>query len=79
MLKDEDILSQLIYGARFLDIRIGYYATDTEPWWINHSFIRVHPLSVVLNDIKEFIDNTEEIVIVDFHHFPVGNKIGITL
>ncbi|KAK6625146.1 hypothetical protein RUM43_005437 [Polyplax serrata] len=70
--QDESILAQLIYGARYIDLRVGYYGANNEPWWANHGVVRIHPLRVVLKDIREFLKNTNEIVILDVQEFPVG-------
>lgn len=67
-------MNQLIYGARALDLRVGYYPTDSEVWWANHGVVRLRPLSQVLDDIILFVNMTKEFVILDFHHFPVGEK-----
>ncbi|KAK9498981.1 hypothetical protein O3M35_003508 [Rhynocoris fuscipes] len=67
--QDETVLEQLIHGARYLDFRIGYYKGT---WWLNHGVFQVQPLEHVLDDVKEFLDNTKEIVIIDIHAFPAG-------
>nr|ATU82927.1 secreted Phospholipase C-like protein [Pristhesancus plagipennis] len=67
--QDETILEQLIHGARYLDFRIGYYKGT---WWLNHGIFQVHPLEQVLEDVKEFMDKTKEIVVIDIHAFPAG-------
>lgn len=71
-LQDEDILGQLIYGARYLDIRVGYYATEEIQWWGSHGLVAVVPFQTVVEDVKTFLDNTDEIVIFDVQEFPVG-------
>ncbi|XP_043466497.1 PI-PLC X domain-containing protein 1-like [Leptopilina heterotoma] len=70
--QDEDILGQLIYGARYLDIRVGYYATEEIQWWGSHGLVAVVPFQTVVEDVKTFLDNTDEIVIFDVQEFPVG-------
>lgn len=70
--QDDDILSQLVHGIRYLDIRVGYYRSNEEKFWANHGISRIHPLSDILRQVKEFIDSTNEIVILDFQEFPVG-------
>ncbi|XP_075233049.1 PI-PLC X domain-containing protein 2-like [Lycorma delicatula] len=68
-----NVLNQLKWGARALDLRIGYYPTDLdEVWWCNHDFVKIRPLRQILQDVKTFLRNTQEIVILDFHNFPVG-------
>ena len=74
-LQDEDILGQLIYGARYLDIRVGYYASQEIEWWGSHGVVAVVPFQTVINDVKTFLNNTDEIVIFDVQEFPVGKSI----
>jgi hypothetical protein len=74
-LQEEDILSQLIHGVRYLDIRAAYYTDRDGVWWVNHGLIPVHPLQSVFDDVRTFLQNTNEIVILDFHEFPVGKDM----
>ncbi|XP_059086784.1 uncharacterized protein LOC131883348 [Tigriopus californicus] len=68
----EDVWNQLLYGIRYLDIRVGYYPHTPEKFWIVHNFVQVNPLYVVLQDVRKFLQSTKEILIVDFHRFPSG-------
>ncbi|XP_053996108.1 PI-PLC X domain-containing protein 1-like isoform X1 [Hylaeus anthracinus] len=71
--QDIDILGQLIHGARYLDIRVGHYPSTDEIWWTNHgAFYRSVSLKTVIDQVKQFLENTEEIVIFDLHEFPIG-------
>lgn len=70
--QDDDVLSQLIHGIRYLDMRVGYYRSNENKFWANHGISRLHPLSDVLRQVKEFVEATNEIVILDFQEFPVG-------
>lgn len=75
-----DILGQLIHGVRYLDIRLGHYPDDSEVWWTIHGpFYRSVPLRIVIDDVKNFLDNTEEIVIMDIREFAVGNAESLKL
>lgn len=76
--QDIDVLSQLIHGVRYLDIRVGYYPITKEVWWTNHGIYRSVPLQKVIDDVKTFLDNTEEIVIFDIQEFPVGFGKNLT-
>ncbi|XP_034941497.1 PI-PLC X domain-containing protein 1-like [Chelonus insularis] len=67
--QDRDIFDQLISGARYLDIRPAWY--DGE-YWVNHGTYKMQLLDNVIYDVKEFMENTEEIVILGFKQFPVG-------
>lgn len=81
--QDESILGQLIYGVRYIDLRVGFYSTKDVQWWANHGPVRMTPLHAVLSDIKAFLGNTNEIVILDIQNFPAGfgkdNKIHLRL
>lgn len=70
--QDDDIYSQLVHGIRYLDIRVGYYRSNDQKFWANHGISRLFPLSDILRQVKEFVDATNEIVILDFQEFPVG-------
>ncbi|XP_050461612.1 uncharacterized protein LOC126856794 isoform X1 [Cataglyphis hispanica] len=83
--QDRDVWTQLVHGIRYLDIRVGYYpsipngtALDEEGnhvnrFWVNHDVIRITPLSEILKDVRNFLDAARgEVVIMDFHRFPVG-------
>ncbi|KAL0275470.1 UNVERIFIED_CONTAM: hypothetical protein PYX00_003308 [Menopon gallinae] len=77
--QDQSIWNQLVYGIRFLDLRIGYYTQVKEKedlrFWINHDLLGVQPLIPVLRDIKRFAESSpEEVIVLDFHRFPVGFK-----
>lgn len=75
--QDESVWNQLIYGIRFLDLRLAY---DSEPKnkrhrvWIAHGMVRVDILLVdILEQILAFLLSThQEIVILDFHRFEEG-------
>ncbi|XP_043502845.1 PI-PLC X domain-containing protein 1-like [Polistes fuscatus] len=77
--QDIDVLAQLIYGVRYLDIRVGYYPRTNEIWWGNHGIIRLIPLIVIIEQVKLFLNNTEEIVIFDVQEFPVGFQQNISV
>ncbi|XP_050587359.1 PI-PLC X domain-containing protein 1-like [Bombus affinis] len=71
--QDLDILGQLIHGVRYLDIRVGRYRETNEIWWTNHGpLYRSVSLKTVIDQVKKFLDNTEEIVIIDIREFPIG-------
>ncbi|XP_057329984.1 PI-PLC X domain-containing protein 2-like [Microplitis mediator] len=67
--QDRSVLDQLISGARYLDIRPCIH--DNE-YWVCHGTFKMQPLDQILQDIKEFMKNTDEIVIVSFKEFPLG-------
>ncbi|XP_076287640.1 PI-PLC X domain-containing protein 1 [Lasioglossum baleicum] len=71
--QDIDILGQLIHGVRYLDVRVGHYPLSDDIWWTNHGpLYRSVPLRTVLDQVKQFLNNTEEIVIMDIREFPIG-------
>ena len=53
--QEEDVWSQLVYGVRYLDLRVGHYPDLAEPFWLNHNYARIHPLSVVVADLRDFL------------------------
>uniref|UniRef100_A0A8D8M707 PI-PLC X domain-containing protein 1 n=1 Tax=Cacopsylla melanoneura TaxID=428564 RepID=A0A8D8M707_9HEMI len=73
--QDEPVLNQLIFGIRSLDLRVSYYSVrnhDYDQLYINHGVRGVRPLREVVEQIKEFLEKTREILILDFHQFPIG-------
>jgi len=67
--QEEDLLHQLIWGVRFLDIRAGFYPTTDERFWLVHGIIKTHPMMEGINDVKEFLTNTREIVVWEINGF----------
>ncbi|XP_064465100.1 uncharacterized protein LOC135376517 [Ornithodoros turicata] len=68
--QEEDIFSQLVYGIRFLDIRVRAYNSD---FWVNREDIRGQiTVKELLRTVKSFVRATGEIVAVDFHRFIRG-------
>uniref|UniRef100_T1J6B6 Phosphatidylinositol-specific phospholipase C X domain-containing protein n=1 Tax=Strigamia maritima TaxID=126957 RepID=T1J6B6_STRMM len=70
--QDEDIFNQFVYGIRSFDLRIGSYPSKPDEFWVNHDKIRMYPFKIIVDDIKTVVESTKEIVILDFHRFPVG-------
>ncbi|KAG8235728.1 hypothetical protein J437_LFUL016363 [Ladona fulva] len=70
--QDLDIYAQLVYGIRYLDIRVGYYPSTPEQFWVNHDVSRLVPLRHVLQSVKQFLKRSPDPLILDFHRFPVG-------
>uniref|UniRef100_A0A182IVA7 Phosphatidylinositol-specific phospholipase C X domain-containing protein n=1 Tax=Anopheles atroparvus TaxID=41427 RepID=A0A182IVA7_ANOAO len=70
--QDDDIRSQLLQGVRYLDLRVGYYKNNAHQFWANHGISRMHPLVLVLEQIKRYALETREIIVVDVQEFPVG-------
>lgn len=68
-------MAQLLHGVRYLDIRVGNYRKpndDSHQFWVNHGIARQHPLSDVLRQVRDFVTQTNEIVIFDVQEFPIG-------
>lgn len=63
---------QLSHGTRYLDLKIGRYPDKEKKYYSNHGTTAVTPLENILNDVKSFLNDTQEIVILGFHEFPVG-------
>ncbi|KAJ6646894.1 Embryonic polarity protein dorsal, partial [Pseudolycoriella hygida] len=70
--QDDDIYGQLMHGVRYLDIRIGYYRASQPVFWVNHGITRQQSLTNVLQQVKDFVLETNEIVIFDVQEWPVG-------
>ncbi|CAG0920752.1 unnamed protein product [Notodromas monacha] len=71
--QEETLLSQLVHGVRFFDLRIGCYDTDSEfPFWINHDVLKINRFDVAMADLVSFVRNTNDVFFLDFHRFPVG-------
>ncbi|XP_031627031.1 PI-PLC X domain-containing protein 1 [Contarinia nasturtii] len=68
----DDITSQLHHGIRYLDIRVGYYRATDPQFWINHGISRQQPFINALHQVRDFVLETNEIVIFDVQEFPVG-------
>ncbi|KAK2588362.1 hypothetical protein KPH14_004376 [Odynerus spinipes] len=77
--QDIDVLAQLIHGVRYLDIRVGHYPGTKEIWWINHGIVQLIPFQNVIDQVKTFLDNTEEIVIFDVQEFPIGFQKNLSI
>lgn len=68
--QDETIFEQLVYGIRYLDLRVGYY----DKLWIVHDTYRM-PVTVdsAVQQVNRFLRiATKEIVILDFHRLVEG-------
>lgn len=74
--QDDDVRSQLMHGIRYLDIRIGHYRATQPPFWVNHGISRQQPLNEILTQVRDFVLETNELVIFDIQEFPVGNLFG---
>lgn len=70
--QDENFWQQLVFGARYMDVRIAYYPSTEEKLFINHGEIRIAPLQLYIDNVVEFMSQTEEIVIFDIHELSVG-------
>merc|ERR1719500_1978505 len=67
--QEEDLLHQLIWGVRFVDIRCGFYPTTEERFWLVHGIIKTHPMIEGIHDVKTFLQNTQEIVVWEINEF----------
>lgn len=64
-----------MHGVRYLDIRVGYYRATDPPFWVNHGISRQQPLMKILQQVRDFVMETNEIVIFDVQEFPVGKLL----
>ncbi|XP_030384337.1 PI-PLC X domain-containing protein 1 [Scaptodrosophila lebanonensis] len=75
--QDDDIRGQLMHGVRYLDIRVGYYRASHEKFFIYHGITKQRPLQEVINQVRDFVHETNEIVIFGLKEFPVGFGKGL--
>jgi hypothetical protein len=61
-----------MHGIRYLDVRVAYYPDTDEKFWVNHDKYRIAPLILLLRDVRRFVEETREILFLDFHSFPIG-------
>ncbi|CAG9860710.1 unnamed protein product [Phyllotreta striolata] len=74
--QDRSVWTQLVFGIRYLDFRIGYYGN--EGFYVNHDLVRVTKVRPLLQDIRKFLQLApKEIVILDFHRFPYPTNFTI--
>ncbi|KAL1430046.1 hypothetical protein MTO96_015527 [Rhipicephalus appendiculatus] len=68
--QEETILNQLLYGIRSLDLRVQESRGE---FWITHDLIKGQ-LTVrdVLRQVRQFVQETGEPVLLDFHRFTTG-------
>lgn len=65
--QDETLWQQLVLGARYLDMRIGYYENREGKLYVVHAEVVIAPLQDYLDDVVKFMNQTQEIVIFDIH------------
>ncbi|XP_055386146.1 PI-PLC X domain-containing protein DDB_G0269228-like [Condylostylus longicornis] len=70
--QDDNIKSQLMHGIRYLDIRMGYYAFTKDKFFMVHGITKQRPLKEALEQLKNFVIETNEIVIFDVRKFELG-------
>lgn len=76
--QEEDVWNQLVYGNRALDIRVGHASIEgsapdpSRDFWVYHETVKMKPLRTIVRDVRDFVIGTREVVILDFHRFPVG-------
>ncbi|CAL8118844.1 unnamed protein product [Orchesella dallaii] len=70
--QEDSIYDQLVHGIRYLDVRVAHYPSTPEKFWVNHDKYRIRPLITLLEDVKRFVEETKEIIFLDFHGFPIG-------
>lgn len=61
-----------MHGVRYLDIRIGYYRGAETQFWVQHGISRQQPLDKIMRQVRDFVMETNELVIFDVQEFPVG-------
>lgn len=73
--QDRSVWNQLVFGIRYLDIRVGYIPDGG--FYIYHDHVRVTKIEPILQEIKKFVELApQEIIIVDFHRFPFPSNFS---
>lgn len=74
--QEESIFNQLVYGIRYLDLRVGHSRVKQRPeeFWIYHDIFRTDvSVEEVFEQVARFLELTShEIIVMDFHRFTVG-------
>ncbi|KAG0717644.1 PI-PLC X domain-containing protein 3 [Chionoecetes opilio] len=70
--QDESLWQVLLFGARYLDMRISYYNNTQDKFYVNHGEIIIAPLRRYVDDVVKFMYQTDEIVIFDIHELVHG-------
>ncbi|KAK0169384.1 hypothetical protein PV327_011607, partial [Microctonus hyperodae] len=61
-------------GARYFDLRPGKH---NDEYWIYHGDFLMTPLQQTIDDVKQFMNNTQEIVLLHFKEFPHGKRASM--
>ena len=74
--QDESVFNQLAHGIRYLDLRVMYTVHKNVSFWMAHDILQLPwTLEQILLQVKEFLQATaKEVVILDFHRFPLGKR-----
>ncbi|KAJ6642033.1 hypothetical protein Bhyg_06979 [Pseudolycoriella hygida] len=72
-----DVWTQLVLGIRYLDISLGFNAkhddrrNQANKFWVVNDNLFITPISYILEDVKKFVLLSQELVIIEFHQFPI--------
>lgn len=75
--QDDDIWSQLIHGIRYFDIRLHYKHSNNPSHanvFISQGTSISNQISSLIDDVKRFIADTHEIIVLDFKNFTSSFK-----
>jgi len=67
--QEENLLNQMMWGVRFMDIRVGHYPYTEERFWLVHDIIKTHPMKEGIEDVKTFLRNTREVIVWENNNF----------
>lgn len=68
--QEEPIINQLYYGIRSLDLRVQEKRGE---FWTTHDLVRGQvTVRDVLQQVRQFVEDTGEPVLLDFHRFTTG-------
>lgn len=74
--QDLSIYEQLLYGIRYFDLRANWDGSD---FYIYHGPIRGVKLSIVLEDVKKYMEHQyKELIILKFSHYNEFDKATYT-
>ncbi|XP_066250278.1 PI-PLC X domain-containing protein 1-like [Euwallacea similis] len=76
--QDQSVWRQLVYGIRYLDLRIGFVPEGG--FYIYHDHVKVTKIEPILEEIRKFAELApQEVIFVDFHRFPFPTNFSRAL
>lgn len=66
-------MCECVLSFRYND-DVGTTNNQSIKFWIVNDNLFITPISDILKDIRLFVAVSDEIVIIDFHKFPIGEQ-----